>query len=67
MRDTLWEVALKKVFTIIVCVRDDGSLYARVEELKGCMSIANTLHELFERLQSMIRLCLRQEDSGNDT
>lgn len=54
---------MKTAFTITISVKLDGSLYGRVEELKNCYANAETLKELFERIQNAIALALKIEDN----
>lgn len=53
---------MDRAFQITVYVKLDGSLFARVENLKNCTANGATLNELFERLQKAIALALSVEE-----
>jgi predicted RNase H-like HicB family nuclease len=45
-------------FHAIVSEEDDGSLWARVEELPGCFASGFSMEELREALAEAVQLCL---------
>ena len=51
-------------FTVIIERDEDGYLVGSVFSLKGCHTQAQTMDELFDRMNEAIELCLEEAGDG---
>jgi predicted RNase H-like HicB family nuclease len=52
---------VKREFTVVIELDEDGYYVGTVPQLKGCHTQARSLDELMERINEAVKLCLEVE------